>query len=65
MDAVHNKIKDHKCDFCGNLFALAHQMKNHVQKVHRARKDFKCNVCGKLFRKAGYLKLHSAACNGK
>ena len=34
VDKVHNKIENHKCDFCGKLFVPTYQLKNNIQNVH-------------------------------
>ena len=38
--AIHEGHKGHKCNICGKLFALQHQLKG-----HSAKKKYKCETC--------------------
>ncbi len=44
-NAVHFKMKQHKCDLCNKSFAELANLRRHW-KVHTGAKDYKCSNCG-------------------
>ncbi|XP_063544149.1 zinc finger protein 182-like isoform X7 [Cydia strobilella] len=54
---VHQKVKEHVCPVCGDMFFESYQMKVHLM-AHTGRKDFKCDFCGKTFMRNSYLGKH-------
>ena len=47
INAIHKKLKNHKCESCGKSFS-SNFLKKHIN-IHKGHKDFKCFSCGKLF----------------
>ena len=61
IKAIHQLLKDFKCDSCDKSYSEARDLKRHKtkDKIHSAsRKEFKCESCGKSFSKGGNLKKH-------
>ena len=43
--SVHEKIKDHKCDECGQCFVAKSKLELHIKAIHRKIKDQFCDQC--------------------
>ena len=65
IKAVHDKIKDIKCDKCDAVFFTKCHLKDHVKAVHDKTKDIKCNKCDFVCYSNGGLKLHTKAVHDK
>ena len=57
-EIVHEKLKDHSCNYCTKKFALLSDAKKHMKYVHEKVKDEICDLCGKIFGKTTSLKKH-------
>ena len=43
----HKKIKKFKCNFCGKIFGIKHNLETHVENVHEGLRKYTCDTCGK------------------
>lgn len=43
---LHNRLK---CDFCDEVFNLAHQKEIHIMAIHNGEKPFRCDICEMCF----------------
>ena len=55
---VHLKMRNHECLHCGQAFAQAYNLKNHVKSIHLKIKDEVCTLCKKLFSNKHKLSDH-------
>ena len=58
---VHEKQKDHKCNYCQKSFSKADHLKNHIEAIHNDNrtKDYNCKSCSKSFYSSANLKQHN------
>ena len=45
-EIVHEKLKEHSCNYCTKKFALLSDAKKHMKYVHEKVKDEICDECG-------------------
>ena len=45
IKAMHDKIKDFKCDKCKYACSDEYALKKHIKHIHDKIKDFKCDKC--------------------
>ena len=57
--AVHQKVKPHKCPDCGKGFVSKKDLRRHVECVHLGQRAFKCGLCGKAFSAKHSLQRHN------
>ena len=55
---VHEGIKNHPCEICGQKFGRSGDLKCHVKTVHEGIKEHQCQFCEKKFGQLGHLKTH-------
>ena len=58
IKAVHERLKNHKCDLCDKAFSQASSLKTHIIGVHERLKNHKCDICDKAFSLLNNLKIH-------
>ena len=51
------KIKQFKCDICGNCYTQKHNLSDHMN-LHAGDRPFECQYCAKTFTKPSVLRLH-------
>ena len=56
--AVHEGIKDFKCDKCDKAFASITTLKTHITYVHTNKRDHICEDCGKAFATKSAVNRH-------
>ncbi|TRY75029.1 hypothetical protein TCAL_15595 [Tigriopus californicus] len=57
LQRIHEKKKDHPCQYCSQAFFKASDLKTHVQ-LHLGFKRFTCEVCQKQFAHGSNFKRH-------
>ena len=66
VKVVHDCVRDHKCNVCGQGFSNVSHRNQHVKEVHEEARDHKCKVCGQRFSRAWYRNqhvLHTIVCH--
>jgi len=56
--AVHEKKKDHKCEYCGKAFVRDTDLALHIDHIHIKSKKYACETCGKAFETVANLNFH-------
>lgn len=51
----HNRLK---CDFCDDVFNVAHQKELHVMSIHNGERPFRCDICEMCFSRQQDRKRH-------
>ena len=59
----HSSERPHKCEICGEAFAIVEKLKLHKRKVHEGKK-YSCQPCGKDYADAKSLKYHNVNHHG-
>ena len=49
IKTIHEKIKKHKCEQCGEFFAKKSNLVDHINAIHSKSKNYECQVCGQSF----------------
>ena len=57
VKAIHEVVRDHICDSCGQGFKLQKVLIAHIRGVHGER-NHKCDICGQAFKLLKTLKQH-------
>ncbi len=57
IKAVHNRVKDHQCNFCEKRFTKRSHLVNYVW-VHTGKKPSKCKKCVTAFTNSSSLRKH-------
>ena len=65
IKAVHEKVKDYKCQVCSFASFHSYGLKLHIKSVHEKKRDFPCKICSHTSSYAGNLKKHVRAVHGK
>lgn len=58
------KVKRHVCEFCGKLFRIKSQLKNH-ERTHTGERPYTCGVCNRAFSERSNLRKHERAHTGE
>ena len=57
--AIHDRIKNDNCDFCGKSFSYKSALEKHVNSIHSNDPNkHKCDSCGKSFTQARTIRIH-------
>ena len=56
--SVHEEVRDHTCNHCGNSFSSVQYLKTHVQAVHEGVRHT-CKICKLSFSHERSLKRHA------
>ena len=59
----HSSERPHKCEICGEAFAIGEKLQTHKRKVHEGKK-YSCETCGKEHNNAKSLKRHNVNLHG-
>ena len=59
----HSSERPHKCEICGEAFAIKEKLQTHKRKVHEGKK-YSCETCGKEHNNAKSLKRHNVNLHG-
>ena len=59
----HSTERPHKCEICGEAFAIVEKLQTHNRKVHE-RKKYPCETCGKELNNDKSLKRHNVNFHG-
>ena len=51
VECVHERMRDHKCTMCGNMFNQPNNFKANVEYIHKGRRDHKCAIYKRSFTK--------------
>ena len=67
INAVHKKLKPHKChyDGCNQAFPRKESLKRHIDNVHKLIKRWQCRICLKKFHDKRACKKHEKKCGFK
>jgi len=57
QEAMHLKLKPHKCPFCDRAFNGKGTLKRHVY-IHTGEKPYKCTLCDAAFNQSQLLSAH-------
>ena len=58
IENEHKKIR-HRCDHCGETFALRDTLRRHVKREHLGgKKRYECEICGKVYTRKPNLDEH-------
>lgn len=67
-NAVHKRLRPHKCPECGDAFGHKGTLSKHIRTVHRKERKFRCEHCFHMFSERGNLNKHKMrvkACRDK
>ena len=56
--AIHEKVKNVKCNECGKEFFYKNNYLTHMKTVHQGVRKFKCQICDKPFDRLKILQKH-------
>ena len=59
--AVHENLKPHVCDRCGQKYVRKAKLNEHVKNTHEKEQRYKCEHCDKTFSWSTNLKNHIEA----
>lgn len=58
INAVHLRLGNHPCNYCGKLFSAKHNLKVHTQTVHLRQRNYVCVFCNRTYTENRSLKRH-------
>ena len=61
VTAVHQGLKEYKCEECNQEFARPASLRSHIDTVHEGKKPYKCDRCDKRFSHSGSIADHITA----
>merc|ERR1712018_923998 len=65
IKAVHNKIKDEKCQLCDYSSSSKGSLQSHIRHIHLHKRTLPCNECSKTFSTQQKLEDHKKSVHRK
>ena len=60
LKVIDTRVGRYSCKLCGEPFAMAYQLKAHVETGHPDYKPFNCEICGLSFKNREMLRKHQS-----